>query len=146
MKACPAYNPEDLDALGNLWFKPEVPVFCGLCPAHWYNRAPLSRQSNRIAMSRNASHQPWGGRFSEGPDARVAAFTESVSFDHRLAAHDIRGSIAHARMLAQVGVLTEDEFDQLHAGLTAISEHIQAGTFAWDPALEDVHMNIEARL
>ena len=95
----------------------------------------------------NASgHQTWGGRFSEGPDARVAAFTESVSFDARLYAHDIRGSIAHARMLAKVGVLSDDEFDRIEAGLSAIGERIAAGDFAWDEALEDVHMNIEARL
>ncbi|MBO9468866.1 argininosuccinate lyase [Endozoicomonas sp. G2_2] len=95
----------------------------------------------------NASgHQTWGGRFSEGPDARVAAFTESVSFDARLYAHDIRGSIAHARMLAKVGVLSNDEFARIEAGLTAIGERIAAGDFAWDEALEDVHMNIEARL
>ena len=95
----------------------------------------------------NASgHQTWGGRFSEGPDARVAAFTESVSFDARLYAHDIRGSIAHARMLAKVGVLSDDEFARIEAGLSAIGERIAAGDFAWDEALEDVHMNIEARL
>ena len=95
----------------------------------------------------NASgHQTWGGRFSEGPDARVAAFTESVSFDARLYAHDIRGSIAHARMLAKVGVLSDDEFARIEAGLSTIGERIAAGDFAWDEALEDVHMNIEARL
>ena len=95
----------------------------------------------------NASgHQTWGGRFSESPDARVAAFTESVSFDARLYAHDIRGSIAHARMLAKVGVLSDDEFARIEAGLTAIGERIATGDFAWDEALEDVHMNIEARL
>ena len=94
----------------------------------------------------HAGHQTWGGRFSESPDARVAAFTESVSFDARLAAHDIRGSIAHARMLSNVGVLTDDEFTQIEAGLNAIGARIAAGDFSWDPALEDVHMNIEARL
>src|SRR5699024_10739008 len=146
MKACPAYNPEDLDALGNLWFKPEVPVFYGLCPAHWYNRAPLSRQSNRIPMSRNASHQTCGGRFAEGPAARVAAFTDSVSYDSRLAALDFLGSIVHARMLANVGVLSQEEFESIHDGLKAIAQRIENGDFQWDPALEDVHMNIEARL
>ncbi|MES1941293.1 argininosuccinate lyase [Salinisphaera sp. T5B8] len=94
----------------------------------------------------NAGHQTWGGRFSESPDARVAAFTESVSFDARLAAHDIRGSVAHARMLAKVGVLTDAEFSEIEAGLKAIGARIAAGDFEWDPALEDVHMNIEARL
>jgi len=97
-------------------------------------------------MSSSDSHQTWGGRFSEGPDARVAAFTESVSYDKRLAAHDIRGSVAHARMLSAVGVLTADEFDRIQTGLQAIGERIAADDFDWDPALEDVHMNIEARL
>src|SRR5699024_10701283 len=97
-------------------------------------------------MRQNESHQTWGGRFSESPDARVAAFTESVAFDRRLAAHDIRGSIAHAGMPARVGVLQQAEFGDLRAGLTAIGERIAAGDFHWDPALEDVHMNIEARL
>jgi len=99
-----------------------------------------------MSSSHSPGHQTWGGRFSEGPDARVAAFTESVSFDARLAAHDIRGSIAHARMLSAVGVLEKTEFEQIAAGLTAIGTRIDAGDFPWDPALEDVHMNIEARL
>jgi argininosuccinate lyase len=97
-------------------------------------------------MSTTSSHQTWGGRFSEGPNARVAAFTESISFETRLAPYDIRGSIAHARMLSTVGVLDADEFKQIEAGLTAIEGRIEAGNFPWDPALEDVHMNIEARL
>ena len=97
-------------------------------------------------MSTTSSHQTWGGRFSEGPDARVAAFTESISFETRLAPYDIRGSIAHARMLSSVGVLTADEFQQIADGLNAIAQRIEAGDFPWDPALEDVHMNIEARL
>lgn len=97
-------------------------------------------------MSQKTSNQSWGGRFSESPDARVAAFTESVSFDRRLAQHDIRGSIAHAGMLARVGVLKDSEFEQLRDGLTAIGNRIANNEFDWDPALEDVHMNIEARL
>lgn len=97
-------------------------------------------------MSTQSSHQTWGGRFAEGPDARVAAFTESISFETRLAPYDIRGSIAHARMLSTIGVLTADEFEAIAAGLRAIEARIAAGEFPWDPALEDVHMNIEARL
>jgi argininosuccinate lyase len=94
----------------------------------------------------SSSHQTWGGRFSEGPDARVAAFTESVSFETRLAPYDIQASIAHARMLEAVGVLSSDEFAQIEAGLRAIDARIAAGEFKWCPELEDVHMNIEARL
>ncbi|HLQ86571.1 MAG TPA: argininosuccinate lyase [Salinisphaeraceae bacterium] len=105
----------------------------------------MSQQVNQNT-GQDEAQRTWGGRFAEGPDARVTAFTESVSFDRRLAAQDIRGSIAHARMLARIGVLTAAEFSRLEAGLTAIGERIAAGDFAWDPALEDVHMNIEARL
>ena len=97
-------------------------------------------------MSTQSSHQTWGGRFAEGPDARVAAFTESISFETRLAPYDIRGSIAHARMLSTIGVLGADEFGAIEAGLKAIEARIAAGEFPWDAALEDVHMNIEARL
>ncbi|MES1956427.1 argininosuccinate lyase [Salinisphaera hydrothermalis] len=97
-------------------------------------------------MSTQSSHQTWGGRFAEGPDARVAAFTESISFETRLAPYDIRGSIAHARMLSTIGVLSADEFGEIEAGLKAIEARIAAGDFPWDAALEDVHMNIEARL
>jgi argininosuccinate lyase len=90
--------------------------------------------------------KPWGGRFAEPTDAFVEAFTASVNFDKRLYAHDIAGSIAHATMLAKVGVLTTDERDAIVAGLTAIKAEIETGQFAWSVAREDVHMNIEAAL
>ncbi len=90
--------------------------------------------------------KPWGGVFSEATDARVEAFTESVSYDQRLAAQDIRGSIAHARMLAAVGVLSAAECDQIEAGLTTIGAEIAAGTFVFRRELEDVHMNVERAL
>ncbi len=90
--------------------------------------------------------KPWGGRFSEPTDAFVEAFTASVDFDRRLYRHDIAGSIAHARMLARVGVLTDDECRQIVDGLEAIRGEIERGEFRWSTALEDVHMNIEARL
>ena len=88
----------------------------------------------------------WGGRFSEPTDAFVERFTASVSFDQRLYAADIRGSIAHATMLAKVGILTADEKQQIIEGLGAIKEDIEAGRFVWSIKLEDVHMNIESRL
>jgi len=88
----------------------------------------------------------WGGRFSESTDAFVQAFTASVDFDKRMYAYDIAGSIAHARMLAKVGVLTEAECNAIVAGLTDIRAEIERGEFTWSVALEDVHMNIEARL
>ncbi|MFZ5698740.1 MAG: argininosuccinate lyase [Pseudomonadota bacterium] len=92
------------------------------------------------------TNQAWGGRFTEPTDAFVARFTASVAFDQRLWRHDITGSIAHATMLAQVGVLTVAERDSIIAGLEQIRAEIEAGTFVWSVALEDVHMNIEARL
>ncbi|WP_462380676.1 argininosuccinate lyase [Pseudomonas sp. Marseille-QA0892] len=97
-------------------------------------------------MSTDKTNQSWGGRFSEPVDAFVARFTASVDFDKRLYRHDIMGSMAHATMLAAVGVLTEEERDAIHAGLREIQTEIEAGQFEWRVDLEDVHMNIEARL
>lgn len=94
----------------------------------------------------NNSDKPWGGRFTEATDAFVERFTASVSFDQRLYRHDIQGSIAHATMLAQCGVLTEEEKQQIVDGLNAIRSDIEAGQFNWSISLEDVHMNIEAEL
>ena len=88
----------------------------------------------------------WGGRFQEPTDAFVEHFTASVQFDQRLYQQDIRGSIAHASMLAQVKVLSEDEAKQIIDGLNAIAEDISQGNFNWSIAREDVHMNIEAAL
>lgn len=92
------------------------------------------------------TNQSWGGRFSEPVDAFVARFTASVDFDKRLYRHDIQGSIAHATMLARVGVLNDAERDSIIDGLRAIQSEIEAGQFDWRVDLEDVHMNIEARL
>ncbi len=88
----------------------------------------------------------WGGRFSEATDQFVAAFTASVNFDKRLYRHDIMGSIAHATMLAKVGVLSTEERELIVNGLTQIQAEIEAGQFDWRVDLEDVHMNIEHRL
>lgn len=90
--------------------------------------------------------KPWSGRFTEPTDAFVEAFTASIQFDQRLYAFDIMGSIAHAKMLTHVGVLTEAEFQQIIKGLTSIEQEIIAGQLQWSIALEDVHMNIETRL
>jgi argininosuccinate lyase len=88
----------------------------------------------------------WGGRFSEATDAFVAEFTASVNFDKRLYKHDIQGSIAHATMLHKVGVLTTTEHSAIVDGLNTILVEIESGQFEWRVDLEDVHMNIEARL
>jgi argininosuccinate lyase len=93
-----------------------------------------------------ADSKPWSGRFTESMDALVEAFTESVSFDQRLAPHDVAGSIAHATMLGEVGVLSNEERDAIVEGLRAIGADIEAGGFRWSTQLEDVHMNIETVL
>jgi argininosuccinate lyase len=85
-------------------------------------------------------------RFSGGPAAEVAAFTESISFDWRLWRHDIQGSKAHAAMLQHVGLLTPKELQEIHRGLDAIASELELGKFQWQVELEDVHMNIEAAL
>ena len=93
-----------------------------------------------------ATKTAWGGRFSQELDAGAAAFLESVSFDRRLAEEDISGSLAHADMLASIGVLSDSDLASIRRGLGAIRAEIRAGTFTWDVAKEDVHMNIESSL
>ena len=90
--------------------------------------------------------KPWAGRFSEDTDALMESFSESVSFDWRLYRQDIRGSIAHARMLQAAGVLSEEDFGDIERGLREIESDIERGAFQWSESLEDVHMNIEAEL
>lgn len=93
-----------------------------------------------------SSHATWGGRFSAGPADLMLRFSESVSFDRRLAPFDIAGSKAHSAMLAHVGLITKRERDAIHAGLDQILAEIEAGKFVWETKLEDVHMNIEQAL
>jgi argininosuccinate lyase len=88
----------------------------------------------------------WGGRFGEENDERVADFTRSIQIDRELAADDIVGSIAHVRGLARAGLLDDAELAALVEGLTALGEEVAAGTIEWDPALEDVHLNLEVAL
>jgi argininosuccinate lyase len=97
-------------------------------------------------MSSQPTNLMWGGRFEEAVDAFVQAFTASVTFDQRMYAQDIAGSIAHATMLAKVGVLTNDERDLIITGLNQVKAKIEAGNFEWSIAREDVHMNIESEL
>jgi len=103
-----------------------------------------SLQKKKIAKSR--SGKLWGGRFAQRTDARVESFTESVSFDSRLASCDVRGSIAHAEMLGAKGIVSKGDSQKIVAGLKNILNDIESGKFKFDPALEDVHMNIEAVL
>jgi|ERR1043166_995152 argininosuccinate lyase len=102
--------------------------------------------SARLKRMKISSLVSRSGRFARGPAADVAQFTESVSFDWRLWRHDILGSMAHARMLQKIGVLSRSELRAVIAGLEAIGHEIAAGRFRWKPELEDVHMNIEAEL
>jgi argininosuccinate lyase len=92
------------------------------------------------------TRKPWGGRFAAPTDKLVEQFSASVHFDKRLAPYDVRGSIAHARMLGEVGLISKKEAKAIELGLRDILDEIEAGSFVFDPALEDVHMNIEARL
>ncbi len=90
--------------------------------------------------------KPWDGRFAEETDRVVEAFTSSIAIDRRLYRHDIEGSIAHCRMLAKQGIITDAEAGQLAAGLTQIREEIEDGRFVFDDRLEDIHMHVEHRL
>jgi argininosuccinate lyase len=88
----------------------------------------------------------WGGRFEGTSDERMAEFTRSIDFDHALAIDDIAGSIAHVHGLGRAGLLADDEVETLVTGLETLRADVEAGKIAWDPGLEDVHMNLEAAL
>ncbi|MDE5878615.1 MAG: argininosuccinate lyase, partial [Desulfovibrio sp.] len=92
------------------------------------------------------TNSTWGGRFSAAPAEAVAAYTDSERYDRALWKQDIRASKAHARMLGRQGVLTAEEAARIVEGLDAVAAEISSGAFVWRPELEDVHMNIEARL
>lgn len=95
---------------------------------------------------KDKSSKPWGGRFTEATDEFVEQFNASVGFDKRLYRQDILASRAHARMLARIGVLDDRDCDRLLQALDTVAAEIEAGSFSWDCALEDLHMNIESRL
>ncbi len=97
-------------------------------------------------MSNKSSNQMWGGRFASGPDAIMEAINASIGFDQRLAEQDIRGSRAHAAMLAAQGIITDNEAAAIREGLLTVLSEIQSGNFEFSAALEDIHMNVEARL
>ena len=97
-------------------------------------------------MSNKSSNQMWGGRFASGPDAIMEAINASIGFDQRLAEQDIRGSRAHAAMLAAQGIITDSEAAAIREGLLTVLSEIQSGNFEFSAALEDIHMNVEARL
>ncbi|WP_312224072.1 argininosuccinate lyase [Rhizobium rhizoryzae] len=93
-----------------------------------------------------SSNQMWGGRFASGPDAIMEEINASIGFDKKLYAQDIRGSIAHATMLAKQGIISSEDKDKIVEGLNTILSEIEAGRFEFSRKLEDIHMNIEARL
>jgi len=92
------------------------------------------------------TRKPWSGRFESATDPAVERFSASVHFDRALARYDVRGSIAHARMLAKTGLVPESDTEKIVAGLLQIEGEIERGQLQLDPALEDIHMNIETRL
>ncbi|KAA2314615.1 argininosuccinate lyase [Pseudooceanicola sediminis] len=97
-------------------------------------------------MTDKTANQMWGGRFASGPDAIMEAINASISFDQRLAAQDIAGSRAHAAMLAAQGIITNKDSDTIREGLLTVLSEIEGGSFQFSTALEDIHMNVEARL
>ncbi len=97
-------------------------------------------------MPTDAGNQMWGGRFAAGPDAIMEAINASIGFDRRLYAQDIAGSKAHATMLAAQGIITDADAKSIIEGLDTILSEIEAGDFEFSAKLEDIHMNIEARL
>ncbi len=97
-------------------------------------------------MSDSSSNQMWGGRFAAGPDAIMEAINASIGFDQRLAAQDIAGSRAHAAMLAAQGIISDSDAEAIRKGLLTVLSEIETGEFRFSTALEDIHMNVEARL
>ncbi|MEO0750203.1 MAG: argininosuccinate lyase [Pseudomonadota bacterium] len=97
-------------------------------------------------MDNKTSNQMWGGRFASGPDAIMEAINASIAFDQRMAAQDIAGSRAHAAMLAATGIISDKDADAIREGLLTVLSEIEAGNFEFSTALEDIHMNVEARL
>jgi len=116
-----------------------------------YKRRVFSILTAFRAMSKNTHKKPrpaaaWSGRFAEPVTERVQRYTASISFDKRLAEHDIRGSLAHARMLAACAVISRRDLAAIEAGMRTILAEVRSGKFKWSLANEDVHLNIERRL
>ena len=97
-------------------------------------------------MTRKPGNEMWGGRFAQGPDAIMEAINASIDFDKRLYREDIAGSMAHAAMLAENGIISAEDAAAIHKGLTDIRAEIEEGRFPFSREREDIHMNIEARL
>lgn len=106
----------------------------------------MSKDTKNPTDANPTSNEMWGGRFAAGPDALMEAINASIDFDKRLYAQDIAGSKAHAQMLADQGIITPDDAAAITKGLDQIKGEIEAGDFTFSRALEDIHMNVEARL
>ncbi len=106
----------------------------------------MTQEHNHSADPLHAKKEAWSGRFSEPVAEFVLRYTQSVSFDKRMAMADIAGSLAHAQMLATCGVISQQDFADIERGMRQISDEIKTGKFVWLLELEDVHLNIEARL
>ena len=102
--------------------------------------------SPKTQAAQQQANAMWGGRFAEGPDAIMTAINASIGFDKRLYAQDIRGSRAHAAMLAATGILTNKDAEAIGEGLLTVLSEIEAGNFTFRTDLEDIHMNVESRL
>ena len=98
------------------------------------------------AMTDKSANTMWGGRFAAGPDAIMEAINASIGFDQRMASQDIAGSRAHAAMLGATGILGNKDVEAIREGLLTVLSEIEGGTFRFSTALEDIHMNVEARL
>ncbi|UMM07578.1 argininosuccinate lyase [Gluconobacter frateurii] len=108
---------------------------------------PVEKETDAASsFAGTAANPQWGGRFASGPAAIMSEINASIGFDKVLWRQDIRGSLAHAAMLQKVGLLTETELAEIRQGLGDIAQEIGEGRFEFSPALEDIHMNIEARL
>jgi len=97
-------------------------------------------------MGREERGKAWGGRFRQATDPAVERFSASIHFDRALARYDVRGSIAHARMLGRAGIISAEDVEALVGGLRTVAREIREDRFPFDPAAEDIHMNVEARL
>lgn len=106
----------------------------------------MTQEHNNSADPLHAKKEAWSGRFSEPVSEFVLRYTQSVSFDKRMAMADIQGSLAHAAMLAKCGVINEQDLADIRRGMATITDEIKTGKFLWQLELEDVHLNIEARL
>jgi argininosuccinate lyase len=109
-------------------------------------KAILAHEHTSIMTQSNATQYTWAGRFSEPMSDLVKRYTASVDFDKRMWRQDIRGSLAHARMLARQAIISDQDLLDIERGMAQVQEEIESGRFEWSLDLEDVHLNIEKRL